>query len=50
MDTVDKRLGSEGADLKKEITNLQKKLDYFETTHKNSRQNLEQILKTGGRA
>lgn len=50
MDTVDKRLSTESGEKKTEITNLQKKLDYFETTHRNSRQNLEQILKSGGRA
>lgn len=50
MNTVDKRLTSESTERKNEITNLNKKLEYFETTHRNSRQNLEQILKSGGRA
>lgn len=50
MSTVDKRLSSESTERKNEITNLNKKLDYFETTHRNSRQNLEQILKSGGKA
>jgi hypothetical protein len=50
MDTVDKRLSNESTERKNDITNLNKKLEYFETTHRNSRQNLEQILKGGGRA
>ena len=50
MPTIDKRLTDESAERKNEITNLNKKLDYFETTLKNSRQNLEQILKSGGKA
>lgn len=50
MNTVDKRLSTESTEKKNEITNLQKKLEYFETTHKNSRMNLEQILKSGGQA
>lgn len=50
MNTIDKRLSTESTERKTEITNLQKKLEYFETTHKNSRMNLEQILKSGGKA
>lgn len=50
MNTVDKRLSTENSEKKTEITNLQKKLDYFETTYNNSRMNLEQILKSGGKA
>ncbi|KAJ9626529.1 hypothetical protein H2203_004162 [Taxawa tesnikishii (nom. ined.)] len=44
-----KRLAKESEDIKGEVTNLQKKLDYLETTFKNSNQHLEQILKNGGR-
>ncbi|KAJ6004491.1 hypothetical protein N7499_000559 [Penicillium canescens] len=50
IDTVNKRLTRESGEASSEITNLEKKLHYHETTHKNSRENLEQILKSGGRA
>jgi prefoldin subunit 1 len=50
MNTIDKRLSSESGDLKADITGLEKKLHYLEMTHKNSRENLEQILKSGGKA
>jgi hypothetical protein len=48
--TVNKRLTRESAEASSEITNLEKKLHYHETTFKNSRENLEQILSSGGRA
>ncbi|KAL1964661.1 hypothetical protein VTN77DRAFT_6687 [Rasamsonia byssochlamydoides] len=47
---IDKRLSKETEDLKSDISNLEKKLHYLETTHKNSRENIEQILKSGTRA
>lgn len=47
IDTVNKRLTRESSEASSEITNLEKKLHYHETTHKNSRENLEQILKSG---
>ncbi|KAJ5183646.1 hypothetical protein N7492_001262 [Penicillium capsulatum] len=47
VDAVNKRLVREGSEASSEITNLEKKLHYHETTHKNSRENLEQILKSG---
>lgn len=50
MSAVDKRLSSETAELKSDITNLEKKLHYLETTHKNSRENIEQILKGSAKA
>jgi prefoldin subunit 1 len=50
IDTVNKRLARESGEASSEITNLEKKLHYHETTHKNSRENFEQILKSGGRA
>ena len=50
MNTIDKRLSSESGDLKTDIAGLEKKLHYLEMTHKNSRENLEQILKSGGKA
>lgn len=50
MNTVNKRLTREGSESSAEITNLEKKLHYHETTLKNSRENFDQILKSGGRA
>ena len=50
IDAVNKRLVRESSEATSEIVNLEKKLQYHETTHKNSRENLEQILKSGGRA
>lgn len=47
---VDKRLSTETADLKTDVENLGKKLQYLETTHKNSREHIDQIFKSGGRA
>ena len=47
---VEKRLSSEAGDLKSDINNLEKRLHYLETTHKNSRDNIDQILNSGGRA
>ncbi|GAD95662.1 prefoldin subunit 1, putative [Paecilomyces variotii No. 5] len=45
ISTVEKRLGSETTELKTDITDLEKKLHYLETTHKNSVDNIDQILK-----
>lgn len=47
---VNKRLSSETTELKSEVENLGKKLQYLETTHKNSREHIDQIFKNGGRA
>ncbi|KAH0545008.1 hypothetical protein FGG08_000934 [Glutinoglossum americanum] len=47
---VGKRLASEIAEQKSDISNLEKKLHYLETTHKNSRDHMEQIFRTGGKA
>lgn len=47
---VEKRLASDTTVLKSDISNLNKKLHYLETTHKNSREHIEQIFKSGGRA
>ncbi|KAF1810329.1 Prefoldin, partial [Eremomyces bilateralis CBS 781.70] len=41
---VKKRLQSETEGLKSDMTNLEKKLHYLETTYKNSIDNLEQLL------
>ena len=35
--------------LKKDITDLEKKLHYQETTFKNSREHIDKILQSGGR-
>ncbi|KAA6411075.1 MAG: prefoldin subunit 1 [Lasallia pustulata] len=50
MADVEKRLSSETAELKSDISNLNKKLHYLETTHKNSKDHIEQIFQSGGRA
>jgi len=47
---VDKRLNTETSELKTDVENLGKKLQYLETTHKNSREHIDQIFKSGGRA
>ncbi|PGH12091.1 hypothetical protein AJ79_04490 [Helicocarpus griseus UAMH5409] len=47
---VNKRLSTETGELKTDITNLEKKLHYLETTHKNSKSHIEQIFKTGGKS
>lgn len=49
-DEVDQRLKKETTDLKTDVDNLNKKLHYLETTHKNSKEHMEQIFKSGGRA
>jgi prefoldin subunit 1 len=43
-------LTSETAGLKTDVESLNKKLHYLETTYKNSREHMEQIFKSGGRA
>ncbi|KAI4153426.1 MAG: hypothetical protein LQ341_000554 [Variospora aurantia] len=48
-DSVEKRLASETAELKSDISSLNKKLHYLETTHKNSREHIDQIFKSGRR-
>ncbi|KKK22740.1 hypothetical protein P175DRAFT_0504267 [Aspergillus ochraceoroseus IBT 24754] len=45
--TIDKRLVTESTELKSDIEGLEKKMHYLEMTFKNSRENLEQILKSG---
>lgn len=47
VEDVKKRLASESEELKSDTSNLEKKLHYLETTYKNSRDNLEQLFKTG---
>ena len=44
---IDKRLKTETSELKTDVDNLGKKLQYLETTHKNSREHIEQIFKSG---
>ncbi|APA14906.1 hypothetical protein sscle_13g096760 [Sclerotinia sclerotiorum 1980 UF-70] len=47
---VDKRLKSETKELKSDIDNLGKKLQYLETTYEKSTENIARILQSGGRA
>ncbi|MCJ1240021.1 hypothetical protein MMC14_008021 [Varicellaria rhodocarpa] len=49
-DAVEKRLSAETAELKSDISNLNKKLHYLETTHKNSREHIDQIFRSGERS
>jgi prefoldin subunit 1 len=42
------RLTAESGELKSDISSLEKKLHYLETTYKNSKENLEQILNSAG--
>ncbi|KAL4910687.1 hypothetical protein BDW74DRAFT_141653 [Aspergillus multicolor] len=44
---VDKRISTESGELKGEIESLEKRMNYLEMTFKNSRENLEAILKSG---
>jgi len=46
---VGQRLTAESSALKSDVDNLAKKLQYLETTHKNSREHIETILNSGGR-
>lgn len=46
---VEKRLLSETAELKSDISNLNKKLNYLETTYRNSQGHIDRILHSGGR-
>ena len=47
---MERQLLSETAELKSDVTNLNKKLHYLETTHKNSREHIEKIMQSGGRS
>lgn len=49
IEQVNIRLSSETSEMKSDISSLDKKLHYLETTHKNSRDHIEQIFKSGGR-
>ncbi|KAI4161138.1 MAG: hypothetical protein L6R39_000098 [Caloplaca ligustica] len=49
VDDVEKRLASETAEFNSDISSLNKKLHYLETTHKNSREHIDQIFRSGGR-
>lgn len=45
---VKTRQAKEATDVKTEIANLEKKLNYLETTYKNSQQHMEALFKRGG--
>ncbi|KAI1915812.1 hypothetical protein LOZ61_001484 [Ophidiomyces ophidiicola] len=47
---VKKRLSDEQKGLKTDLANLEKRLHYLETTFKNSRAQMEQIFRSGGRS
>lgn len=46
---VEKRLSSETAELKSDISNLNIKLHHLEITHKNSRDHIEKMIHSRGR-
>ncbi|KAI5309413.1 hypothetical protein KEM55_003283 [Ascosphaera atra] len=50
MSTVDSKISDESRALQNDITNLEKKLFYLETTFKNSRDNVDKILTGGGKS
>ncbi|WEW55736.1 hypothetical protein PRK78_001169 [Emydomyces testavorans] len=50
IENVNKRLSNEQKELKADLTNLEKRLHYLETTFKNSRGQIEQIFRSGGRS
>lgn len=45
--SINSRLQAEMKECKSDIENLEKKLQYLETTYKNSRDHIDQILKSG---
>lgn len=47
---VQDKLASQNTQIKTEVTNLEKRLHYLETTAKNSREHIDQLLRSGGRA
>ena len=47
---IKKRLAGEMNELRSDISNLEKKLHYLETTNKNSREHIDQIIKSGSRS
>ncbi|EHY54043.1 hypothetical protein HRR83_004689 [Exophiala dermatitidis] len=47
ISTMSERLASEANALNKDISELEKRLHYQETTYKNSRQHIEKILQSG---
>ncbi|KAK5114895.1 hypothetical protein LTR62_002054 [Meristemomyces frigidus] len=48
IEDVKTRQAKETLEIKKELGNLDKKLNYLEQTYKNSNEHMEQILKRGG--
>ena len=49
-ENVKKRFASDVAELKSEISNLNKKLHYLEMTHKNSREHIDRIFRSAGKS
>ena len=50
MADVKKKLSSQTAELRSDVSSLNKKLHYLETTHKNSREHIDKIIQSGGRS
>lgn len=47
-DEVKKRITTESTEVKSDVSNLEKKLHYLETTFQKSKENLDKVLKAGG--
>jgi len=47
---VKDKLAAQSTQIKTDVTGLEKRLHYLETTAKNSREHIEQLLRSGGRA
>ena len=45
-EVIEKQLSSENGKIRSEISGLEKKLHYHETTNKNSRENMEHIFRS----
>lgn len=44
------KLATQNTELRSDVSDLEKKLHYLETTAKNSREHIDQLLRSGGRA
>lgn len=47
-DEVKKRITADSSDVKNDVSNLEKKMRYLETTFDKSKENLDKVLKAGG--
>ncbi len=47
MNEVQERMNKDVTERQSDVSNLNKKLHYLETTHKNSREHVDKIMKSG---